>query len=274
MTSDYERIRSAILYIAENAEQQPTLEQVAAHVGLSPSHLQRLFVKWAGVSPKRFLQHLTAQRARQLLHESRPVVDTAFEVGLSGPGRLHDLMVSAEGATPGELARRGAGLVVTYGFGVTPFGDALVATTPRGICALQFVDAGDPAEALASLRRDWGNAELRRDDVAAQVQLDEVFSGSGLPGGAPLHVAGTNFQLKVWEALLRIPEGCVVSYSDLAERLGMPSASRAVANAVGANRVAYVIPCHRVLRSTGELGGYRWGTDRKLVMLERETVER
>ncbi len=270
MSTDYERIRDAIIYIAENVERQPTLDEVAEHVGLSPYHFQRLFVRWAGVSPKRFLQHLTATRAKTLLQESRAVIDTAFEVGLSGPGRLHDLMITAEAMTPGELRNRGEGLEVRYGVGDTPFGRCLAAETDRGICGLQFFDSEDETEVFARLSADWRDAAIVRDDAAIAELLASIFGPVDTAAPAPLHLKGTNFQLKVWEALLRIPPGCVISYGDLAERIGEPTASRAVANAVGANPVAYLIPCHRVLRSTGELGGYRWGTDRKLVMLERE----
>ena len=272
MQSDYERVRAAITCIAENAADQPTLEQVAAHVGLSPYHFQRLFTRWAGVSPKRFLQHVTATRAKALLRDSRPVLDTAFEVGLSGPGRLHELLVTAEAMTPGEYRRHGEGVTVRYGYGDSPFGRCFVASTDRGICSLQFVEAEADARALERVEHEWPKARFERDDESAGRVIDEVFGSSGsataLP--SPVHLRGTNFQLQVWEALLRVPEGCVISYGDLAERIGVPAATRAVANAVGANPVAYLIPCHRVLRSSGELGGYRWGVDRKLVMLERE----
>jgi AraC family transcriptional regulator of adaptative response/methylated-DNA-[protein]-cysteine methyltransferase len=267
---DYERVRDAITYIADNAENQPTLDEVAAHVGLSPSHFQRLFRRWAGVSPKRFLQHVTATRAKALLRDSRPVLDTAFEVGLSGSGRLHDLIVTTEAMTPGEYRRQGGGLEIRYGSGETPFGRCFVAATERGICSLQFLEPQNDLEALARVEREWPKASLVRDVTSASELIAEVFGPVDSAGLAPLHLMGTNFQLKVWEALLRVPEGCVISYGDLAERIGQPAATRAVANAVGANPVAYLIPCHRVLRASGELGGYRWGTDRKLVMLERE----
>ena len=271
MDTDYERVKRAIVYIANSVEQQPTLDDVADQVGLSPSHFQRLFVRWAGVSPKRFLQHLTASRAKKLLETSKPVLDVAFEVGLSGSGRLHDLLVATDAVTPGQLRDCGRGLAISYGTGSTPFGDCLIATTDRGICALQFYERDDLQDAVEGLASHWRNASLTRDRASALRLLASVFgtADAGVPP-AQLHLKGTNFQLKVWQALLMIPPGSLISYSDLAQRIGEPTASRAVANAVGANPVAYVIPCHRVLRSTGELGGYRWGTDRKLVMIERE----
>ncbi len=268
--SDYERVKRAILFIAESAPDQPSLDDVAAHVGLSPYHLQRLFRRWAGVSPKRFLQHLNATEAKRLLRDSTPVLDTAFAVGLSGSGRLHDLMVTTQAVTPGEYARRGDGLTIRYGVHGTPFGACLIGVTDRGICALRFTDEPDAANAIAELKAEWSRATLVRDDRETAGVIEAVFGASHPEQPLPLLLRGTNFQLKVWEGLLRIPEQCVISYGDLAERVGVPSATRAVASAVGANPVAFVIPCHRVLRSTGALGGYRWGVDRKAVMLARE----
>lgn len=273
MSRDYDRVRDAIVYIADHAAEQPTLDDVAVHVGMSPSHLQRVFTRWAGVSPKRYLQHITAQRAKELLRDSVPVLDASFASGLSSAGRLHDLIVSTDAMTPGQYGRRGGGLEITYGFGDTRYGRALIALTERGICTLRFIDSAEK-DAVEGLRDDWSGARLTRDDTRARELLAQAFRG--LSDGDPLalHLKGTNFQIKVWEALLRVPEGAVVSYSDLAHRIGEPAAHRAVANAVGANPVAFVIPCHRVLRASGELGGYRWGTDRKLVMLEAEVYLR
>ncbi len=273
MDSDFERAKRAIIFIAENADRQPTLTDVAAHVGLSPHHFQRLFARWAGVSPKRFLQHLTAARAKVLLRESRTVLDTAFAVGLSSTSRLHDLLVTTEAVTPGEFASFGDGVRLRYGIHETPFGGCLIAATDRGVCALRFVDEGTADVALDELHREWINASLIRESTLTADLAARIFERQVVPGD-PLHVLlrGTNFQLRVWEGLLRVPEGCLVSYGDLARRIGVPRASRAVASAVGANPVAYLIPCHRVLRSSGALGGYRWGIDRKLVMLERELV--
>lgn len=270
MPSDYERIRDAIVYIDENSWAHPTLDEVAAHVGLSPYHFQRLFTRWAGVSPKTYLQHLTAQEAKQLLRESKTVLDTTFDVGLSSSGRLHDLIVTTEAVTPGEFKTRGAGITISYGVHETLYGTALIGVTDRGICTLRFVDGEDAASAIADLRAEWHNASLVANEEATTPIAHRIFEAT--KGDSPLHLLlrGTNFQLKVWEGLLRVPEGSLISYGDLAKRLEMPSATRAVASAVGANPIAYVIPCHRVLRSTGALGGYRWGTDRKLVMIDRE----
>lgn len=279
MDTDYERVKRAILYIETHADEQPTLDEVAAHVGLSPAHFQRLFKRWAGVSPKRFLQAVTASRARELLRESKPVLDSAFEVGLSGPGRLHDLTVAVDAVTPGELKTRGEGLEIRYGIHETPFGACLIAATGRGVCALRFVDPDgngggrSEARAAAELEREWSAAEVVRDDRGARDLAERIFADAdGTRQPFPLLLKGTNFQLKVWEGLLRVPEGCLISYGDLAERLGVPSSTRAVASAVGANPIAYLIPCHRVLRSSGALGGYRWGVERKLVMIERESA--
>ncbi len=273
MISDYERVRSAILYIQENAVDQPSLNDVAAHVNLSPYHFQRMFRRWAGVSPKRFLQHLTVSQAKELLRGSEAVLDTAFAVGLSGSGRLHDLMVSTEAVTPGEYKTRGDGVEIRYGVHETPFGGCLIAVTDRGICALKFLEHDGVSLALTELRDQWGRATLVPNDAVTAPLAEHVFD-LAQGGGAPLslHLVGTNFQLKVWEGLLRIPAGAVISYGGLAGRLDMPSATRAVASAVGSNPVGYLIPCHRVLRSSGALGGYRWGLERKLVMLERERV--
>lgn len=273
MHTDYERIRDAIAYIAENAPRQPSLDEVAAHVGLSPAHLQRVFRRWAGVSPKRFLQHLTATRAQELLRASVPVLDTAFEVGLSGTGRLHDLMVVTRAVTPGEYASRGAGLEIAYGVHDTPFGNCLLGTTDRGVCSLRFCDSDEVEAAVTELEAEWSGATIVFAAEKTAPIITTIFEETATGTDAvplTLLLRGTNFQLRVWEALLRIPERCLISYGDLAERIGEPSATRAVASAVGANPIGYAIPCHRVLRASGALGGYRWGLDRKLVMLRRE----
>ncbi len=281
MQSDYEKIKQAIEYVRTHASAQSTLEQIAATVGLSPAYFQRLFRRWAGVSPKRLLQYVNAAEAKRLLRESTPVLEAAFAVGLSGPSRLHDLIVSTEAVTPGEYAEHGSGLEIRYGWHDSPFGCCLIGLTDRGVCALRFADPSEVEGELDQFREEWAQARLTKDQLATSEVIEKIFNsevpgrGSGLinprcGGHFFLHLRGTNFQLKVWEALLRIPEHCVTSYSDLASRLGIPTATRAVANAVGANPIAYLIPCHRVLRSTGELGGYRWGLDRKAVMLTRE----
>lgn len=268
MASDYDRIAAAIRYLMEHSHEQPSLARIAEHVGVSPSHLQRSFKRWAGVSPKRFLQFLTASEAKRLLRESASVLDTSFAVGLSGPGRLHDLMLNAEAVTPGQYKSAGEGLEIRYGFYESPFGTCLIAATDRGVCALHFTDSRTAA--LDSLESEWPRAEIVRDDEAARPIARAIFEGAG-SDPLTLHVRGTNFQLKVWEALLRVPEGCLISYGDLAARIGRPTATRAVANAVGANPIAYLIPCHRVIRESGALGGYAGGLERKVAILARES---
>lgn len=282
--TDYERVAAAIRYIDENAAAQPSLDDVAAAVGLGAHHFHRLFRRWAGITPKRFLQLLTLDAAKRRLDESRSVLHAAYGAGLSGPGRLHDLFVALDGVTPGEYRTGGQGVRIAYGVASTPFGQALIGRTDRGVCHLSFPDApaGDispgPATALpgpampgasaAALRAEWPAAELERDDAVAAAVASAIFAGER----PPLHVAGTNFQVRVWEALLGIPEGRVTSYEGLAEAVGRPGAARAVAGAVARNRVAWLIPCHRVIRKVGEAGGYRWGRDRKRAMLVWEAA--
>lgn len=268
MDRDYERVERAIRFVEAHAPEQPSLARVARHVGLGPHHLQRVFKRWAGLSPKRFLQFLTAEHAKRLLAESRPVLDTAFEVGLSGGGRLHDLLLAVEAVTPGEYKRRGEGLAIRWGIHPTPFGDCVVGVTGRGVCALSFLDDRD---APAELHESWPGAELREDPAATRDVARAIFAGSD--NEVPVFVRGTNFQIRVWHALLRIPEGALTSYSDLARRLGRPTAARAVAGAVARNPVGYVIPCHRVLRRSGAVTGYRWGPTRKRAILARETAQ-
>lgn len=272
-STDYARIERAIRYLDRERASTPSLADVAAHVGLSESHFQRMFTRWAGISPKRFVQYRTAEVVKRLLRERRPVLETTYEAGLSGPGRLHDLVVNAEAVTPGELQRGGLGVTVRYGFHPTPFGDCLIAVTPRGICHLAFVAPVSRDDALARLVHDWPLAQLVPDQAATRAAAAKAFpppGSSALPSLA-LHVKGTNFQLKVWKALLEIPVGDVTTYGAIATKLGDPNASRAVGSAVGANPVSYLIPCHRVIRASGELGGYAWGVDRKRVMLALET---
>ncbi|MCX7031502.1 MAG: bifunctional helix-turn-helix domain-containing protein/methylated-DNA--[protein]-cysteine S-methyltransferase [Spirochaetes bacterium] len=269
--ADYARVERAIRFLGEQAEHRPSLAEVARSAGLSPAHFQRLFTRWAGISPKRFLQFLAKEYAVEQLRRSVTVLDAAWDAGLSGPGRLHDLLVSAEAATPGEVASGGRGVSIAWGFHPTPFGECLLGITARGICHLSFVGAGGRAAALAGLRRRWPRATLREDHAIAARMVERMFAGTG-GGKLGLHLAGTNFQLKVWEALLRIPPGAATTYGDVARRIGRPGAARAVAGAVGANPVAWIIPCHRVLRSIGTLGGYRWGLERKQAMLGWEAA--
>jgi AraC family transcriptional regulator of adaptative response/methylated-DNA-[protein]-cysteine methyltransferase len=273
MTSDYQRIEQAIRYLSENFRQQPSLGQVAARVGLSEFHFQRLFRRWAGVSPKRFLQFLTAEYARGVLQASGSVLEAAWESGLSGGGRLHDLTVALHAATPGEIKSRGAGLTIRYGFHPSPFGEALIAATTRGICALAFLQ-GSREDALESVRPPWKNAAFVPDQTATAVLAERLFSRREQQSGGDLvlHVQGTNFQIKVWQALLCLPPGSAATYGDIATAIGAPGAARAVGSAVGQNPVAWLIPCHRVIRKSGMLGGYRWGTVRKKAMLGWEAA--
>jgi AraC family transcriptional regulator of adaptative response/methylated-DNA-[protein]-cysteine methyltransferase len=273
---DYRRIEAAIRFIEAHALEQPSLHDVAEHVGLSAFHFQRLFKSWAGVSPKCFLRALTVDSARRLLRKSAPVLDAAYAVGLSGAGRLHDLFVTIDAVSPGEFKSAGVNLAIDYAFHATPFGDCLVAETSRGICHLGFVTGDDRGGALRELQENWRYATLAENPQAGRLAIGQAFPTATAGSWPPvrLFVRGTNFQVKVWEAMLKIPEGAVVSYAALAEAVGRLGAQRAVGTAVGRNPVAYLIPCHRVLRSTGAFGGYRWGTVRKQAMLGYEAVRR
>ena len=271
---DYRRIERAITYLEEHALEQPSLAEVAEHIGLSPHHFQRMFTSWAGVSPKKFLQYLTIENAKKLLRQSASVLDTALDVGLSGPGRLHDLFVSVEAMTPGEFKAKGKEVRIRYGFHPSPFGETLLAVTRRGICRLAFVDPQTRSTALDELRKNWQEAILVEDQDAGREMIRQIFDRTRDSPRTPLRVLlkGTRFQIKVWEALLRIPEGAVVSYGSLAHAIGRPKAHRAVGTAAGHNPIAYVIPCHRVLRANGGIGGYHWGTARKRAILAREAA--
>jgi len=277
MSSDYARVEQAIRYLDANARRQPSLADVADHVGLSEAHLQRLFTRWAGVSPKRFVQWQTVEHAKRLLRDSRAsVLDASYESGLSGGGRLHDLFVSAEALTPGEYKSGGAGVEISYGVHETPFGDAFIATTPRGVCALSFLDVARPrgeeaARAAAELRDGWPAAAVRENAAATAAVAERVFAplGGATERPAPLAVLlkGTNFQLMVWRALLRVPAGSLTTYEELAVATGSPTAVRAVASAVARNAISFLIPCHRVIRKSGVFGEYRWGAERKRAMV-------
>ncbi len=265
----YAVVAQAIRYLRENASQQPTLAELADAVHLSEHHLQRVFAAWAGISPKRFLQYLTKAYALQALREARDVLSVAQASGLSGSSRLHDLMVSCEAMTPGEIKSGGAGLTLGWGQADTPFGTALAGWTPRGLCYLAFLD-GDAALRHQELCAAWPAAQLACDDREAQRLMDQVFPGTPQPGRLHLLLRGTNFQIKVWEALLRLPPGRRVSYTQLAGLAGVPRAQRAVGSALAANPIAYLIPCHRVIRESGDSGQYRWGGERKAAMLAWE----
>ncbi|MFM5647337.1 bifunctional transcriptional activator/DNA repair enzyme AdaA [Aeromonas veronii] len=262
--SDYARIADAIRFIASQVERQPTLDEIAAHVHLSPFHFQRLFSRWAGVTPKRYLQVLTLERAKALLQESRPLLEVADTLGLSSGSRLYDHFVQLEAVTPGEYKQRGAGLVIDHGVHDPPFGQAFVALTPRGVCNFSFLDEKAPEVPLAALAHNWPEAELREAPSRTQNVINTMFDGSKAPDRPiSLHVSGTNFQISVWRALLQIPPAKVVSYAQVANAVGNPKAARAVGLAVGANPVALMIPCHRVIQQNGKLGGYHWGETRK-----------
>ena len=262
--SDYARIADAIRFIASQVERQPTLDEIAAHVHLSPFHFQRLFSRWAGVTPKRYLQVLTLERAKALLQESRPLLEVADTLGLSSGSRLYDHFVQLEAVTPGEYKQRGAGLVIDHGVHDTPFGQAFVALTPRGVCNFSFLDEKAPEAPLATLAQHWPAARLQEAPSRTQGVIHTMFNGSKAPDRPiSLHVSGTNFQISVWRALLQIPPAKVVSYAQVASAVGNPKAARAVGLAVGANPVALMIPCHRVIQQNGKLGGYHWGETRK-----------
>jgi AraC family transcriptional regulator of adaptative response/methylated-DNA-[protein]-cysteine methyltransferase len=270
---DFARIAKAIRYIDEHFRSQPRLEEVAAHVNLSEFHFNRLFRRWAGVTPKQYLTAVTGAAARDALAGQASVLDAALTVGLSGPGRLHDLVVTLDAMTPGEIKAEGLGTTVHYGFTNTPFGRAILAVTARGLAHLAFVEAGGDAAAFAELRASAPRATFERDDDEARALAMRIWSAPGRRE-APLRlsVSGTNFQLKVWQALLELGARHRTNYSAIADAIGASSSSRAVAGAVGANSVAWLIPCHHVLRKSGGLGGYRWGEDRKRAMLAWEAM--
>jgi len=267
----YATVARAIEYLCANARQQPSLTELARAVHLSEYHLQRLFTAWAGISPKRFLQYLNKEHARAALGRSEDILSATLSTGLSSPGRLHDLMVSCEAMTPGEIRRLGRSLSIGYGVAPSWFGPALIGWTPRGICFLAFCD-GDQTEREAELRAQWPAASFLRDDQQAQEYAGQVFATE--PTGAGLHLVlkGTNFQIKVWEALLSTRTAEVLSYTQLATLAGSPKAQRAVGGALAANRIGFLIPCHRVIRESGEVGQFRWGNTRKRALLAWEAA--
>jgi AraC family transcriptional regulator, regulatory protein of adaptative response / methylated-DNA-[protein]-cysteine methyltransferase len=269
----YERVAAAIRYLQQHHRAQPRLADVAAVMELSESRAQRLFSRLVGISPKRFLQHLNGLRGEQLLREGDSVLDAAWGTGLSGGGRLHDLMISVNAASPGEVASGGAGLVVEWSVQPSPFGACLVAVTARGICGMHFLDPMPQEQALAETRARWPNATFVESPGRTAAAVQQAFGDRPIPeGGLSVFVAGTNFQLQVWRALLQIPGGRAASYSAVARSVGAPSARRAVGAAIGRNPVALLIPCHRVVRSDGALGGYHWGPDRKHALLAWESA--
>lgn len=270
---DFARIARAIRYIDAHFRAQPRLASIAAAAHLSEFHFNRLFRRWAGVTPRQYLAFVTARAARGALASAPSVLEAAYAVGLSGPGRLHDLLVTLEAVTPGELKAGGAGVALTAGFSDTPFGRALLARTARGVAHLSFVEPGAEARALAALQREWPRAAVTRSDAAAAALAAQIWEGSAA-GPLRLAVKGTNFQLKVWQALLEGRAATTTTYAQLAAAAGVPGAARAVGNAVGANPVAWLIPCHTVLRQDGALGGYHWGEDRKRAMLAWTALRR
>lgn len=272
---DYARIEQAILYLEENYHRQPELREVAQSVHLSEFHFQRLFRRWAGISPKRFIQFLTLEHAKKLLEGSHSVLDATYDAGLSSPGRLHDLFVNVEAMTPGEYKAKGVGLHIYYGYHPSPFGECLLCVTERGICGLGFADARGRVQALKDFRARWPAAHWEESPHFTQPYAARIFDGQKLNGNRPLTLLlqGTNFQIKVWEALLRIPLGAVIPYEDLAVRVCSARAARAVGGAVGRNPIAFLIPCHRVIRKAGGMGGYHWGLPRKKAMLAWEAAQ-
>jgi len=268
---EFERMRRALDWLGSHWRDRPSLDEAAAAVGLSGPHFQRVFTRWAGVSPKTFLQTLAHAQARASLAQGATVLDAAFDAGLSGPSRLHDLFIAQEGATPGQARRRGEGMVLRYGVAPSPFGRALLAIAPKGLCGLGFVDGEDEATALADLRRRWPAANWAPDDALAAVMAERVFSKEGQePIG--LVLMGPPFHVQVWKALLRIAPGQTASYGQVAAWAGNPIAHRATGQAIGANPISYLIPCHRAIASDGRLTGYHWGLGRKVAMLGEEAL--
>jgi AraC family transcriptional regulator of adaptative response/methylated-DNA-[protein]-cysteine methyltransferase len=271
LAEDYTRVEAAIRYLEIQSDHQPNLGEVAAHIGLSEYHFQRLFTRWAGISPKRFLQFLTKEKAKKLLSSSS-LLDTTYRSGLSSPGRLHDLFVQCEAVTPGEYKSKGRGVDIIYGFHPTPFGECLVALTGRGICFLGFVQDGNHTELFAELMHEWANANLIENTSLTAMTISRIFTPTPATP-LTLYLRGTNFQIKVWEALLHLHPGEVTTYETLAGQVCSISAARAVGNAVAHNPLAYLIPCHRVLQKSGGFGGYRYGTARKKAILAWEMAQ-
>jgi len=266
---DYERIEKSIKYIERRLDRQPELQEIAEHVGLSEFHFQRLFSRWVGISPKRFLQFLTKEYVKSLLSRPTSILDATYDAGLSSPGRLHDLFVTFEAVTPGEFKAGGKGLTIAFGWHPSPFGDCLIARSERGICWLAFVRDGNPKALFAEFTAAWKNARFIEDRAGTQPLVARIYDPARWKRSSPLPVwvKGTNFQIKVWEALLKIPVGTVVTYEAIALYIGFPEAVRAVGNAVGKNPVSFAIPCHRVVRKTAEFGNYGGGPARKKAML-------
>lgn len=274
--ADYERVRQIVSFISERWRDQPSLDDIAEHVDLSTTHVHHLFRRWCGLTPKAFLAAITLDNARALLADSASVLETSFEVGLSGPGRLHDLFVAHEAMSPGDFKTGGAGLDMIYGYHPSPFGESILVATERGVAGLGFVDDGNREHALADMRRRWPRASYRPDQDATAPLVKRIFDPRLWTAETPLRVVliGTDFEIRVWETLLRIPLGRASTYSGIAGFIGRPSAARAVGAAVGKNPISFVVPCHRVLGRSGKLTGYHWGLTRKQAMLGWETGQR
>lgn len=272
---DYEIVRRVIEKISLDYRNQPSLDSLAAELGETPTGLQKLFTRWAGLSPKAFLQAVTLDHARRLLDAGMPLLETSLELGMSGPGRLHDLFVTHEAISPGEYKARGAGLTIRYGYHLSPFGIALVMVTERGLAGLAFADPGEEQVAFEDMRARWPNAAYIEDAAATAPYAARIFDPARWRADQPLRIVliGTDFQIRVWEALLRIPMGRARAYSDIAAEIGCPAASRAVGAAVGANPLSFVVPCHRALGKSGALTGYHWGLTRKRVILGWEAAQ-
>lgn len=268
--TDYDHVRRAISYLTAHWRDQPALAEVAAEAGLSEAHFQRLFKRWAGISPKAFVQALTLDHARALLQDAASVLDASYEVGLSGPGRLHDLFVTHEAMSPGEYKAGGAGLTIAYGFHACPFGEALVMVTPRGLCGVAFADGPDERAArLEEMQARWPNAAYVEDREATAPVAKRIFDPARWRAETPLRIVliGTDFEVRVWQTLLKVPPGRATTYGDVAAHIGKPKAARAVGAAVGRNPVSFVVPCHRVLGKSGALTGYHWGLTRKQAII-------
>jgi len=274
LSRDYERIEQVIRNLEDTALDQPDLKKLAGSLNLSEYHFQRLFSRWAGVSPKRFLQFLTLNHAKSVLARSANLLNATLDSGLSSVSRLHDLFIQCEAVTPGEYKNRGKGLTITYGFHLSPFGECLIAATDKGVCGLTFIKNGNREEGLSNLKSRWSLSHFEENQRATHLFVEMIFNHNW-NFQKPLHlqVKGTNFQIKVWEALIRVPPGRMVSYQDVARHLGRPRASRAVANAVAYNPIHFLIPCHRVIQSMGAFGGYRGGPDRKKALLAWEAAQ-
>lgn len=268
-SSDYVQVKQALEYLSENWRDHPSLDDVARHTGLSPTHFQKLFTRWAGISPKQFLQAITLDHARNLLRDAASVLDATYEVGLSGPGRLHDLFVTHEAMTPGVYKAKGEGVEIQYGFHASPFGYALLMVTEHGLAGLAFADEGGERAALDDMMSRWPKATYREDVHATKAYAGRIFEPNQWHQDTPLRVVmiGSDFEIRVWETLLKIPLGALTTYSDVAEHIGRPTAARAVGTAVGRNPISFVVPCHRVLGKSGGLCGYHWGLTRKQAIL-------